>query len=124
MQKVLAIILISLHSFANTELNQLLKLPELVQHYQKTCASDRSINFFDFLSMHYCGEDGNTEDDTEDRQLPFMNFHQCLTAAIVPDNPTSFSMIDRPYSSKEFGSYRCISESSGFSNSLLRPPCV
>lgn len=80
MRKMLAISLISLHLFGNTELAQLLNLPELIRHYLQHQHQNHSLGFLSFLFQHYCGDDGTKADDNEDAQLPFHNFHHaCLT---------------------------------------------
>lgn len=124
MRKVLVILLISLHLLGNTELSQLFKLPELIQHYQKTAMQDKSINFFDFVAMHYCGNDGDPFDDTEDGKLPFMSVHHIETIALVNEISSEYPSPLQPYSGKELNVYQSTSELTGFKNSLLRPPCV
>ncbi len=80
MRKTLAITLISLHLFGNTELAQLFSLPQLLRHYHSHCRQNHSLSFMSFLFQHYCGDDGTHKDDNEDAQLPFHNFHHaCLT---------------------------------------------
>lgn len=73
MAKNLAIILVSIHLMGNTELGQLFKLPQLVQHFFQHQHIDPRIGFFEFLAMHYSGDDGTTADDDFDKQLPYHN---------------------------------------------------
>lgn len=75
MRSLLIILLISVHLFGNTELGQLIKLPQLVTHYNKHHKDNPSVNFFQFLVMHYAGDDGTTADDMDDMQLPCHNYH-------------------------------------------------
>jgi|CXWL01.1.fsa_nt_gi hypothetical protein len=75
MRNVLVIVLISVHLFGNTELGQLIKLPQLITHYNKHHRDDPSVNFIQFLIMHYAGDDGTTADDKEDMQLPCHDYH-------------------------------------------------
>lgn len=70
MRSVSIIALISIYLMGNTELGQLIKLPQLFTHYQKHHKENPSLNFFKFLVMHYAGEDGTTADDSDDMQLP------------------------------------------------------
>ena len=124
MRKALVILLFSVHLLGNTELNQLFKLPELIQHFHKTKMQDKSINFFDFVAMHYCGNDGDPFDDSEDGKLPFMSVHHVETIALVNEFSPDYSSPLPPYSGKELNDYQCTSELTGFTNSLLRPPCL
>ena len=75
MRSLLIIVLINVHLFGNTELGQLIKLPQLITHYKKNHKNNPSLNFFQFLVMHYAGDDGTTADDNEDRQLPCHDYH-------------------------------------------------
>lgn len=85
MRKTLAITLVSLHLLANTEASQLLKLPQLIHHYFQHHRQDPSINFFQFIVMHYAGDDGTTADDDYDKQLPCHQFaHNSMTMAYSP----------------------------------------
>lgn len=52
MRKTLAILLISVHLFGNTEAGQLLKFPQLLQHFFQHHQIDPSISFFQFIAMH------------------------------------------------------------------------
>ncbi|MFT3827609.1 MAG: hypothetical protein QM731_27045 [Chitinophagaceae bacterium] len=54
---------------------QFRKLPFLVAHYMDHQQRDKSIDVWDFLSMHYWGQDINDNDDEQDRQLPFKTIH-------------------------------------------------
>lgn len=73
MRKKLAIAVIAVHLLGNTELGQLFKLPELISHYFQHHRQDPGINFFEFLAMHYGGDDGTDADDKEDNELPCHN---------------------------------------------------
>ena len=73
MKKSLAIVMIAIHMFGNTELGQIFRLPQLVNHYFQHSRIDPDINFFEFLAMHYGGDDGTNADDTEDSKLPCHN---------------------------------------------------
>ncbi len=88
MRKTLAIVLISLHLFGNTEMGQIFSLPQLVRHYHFHQLNDRSTTFISFLIEHYSGDDGTTSDDKEDMKLPFHNIHHAVvsTGAMAPVN--------------------------------------
>ena len=73
MRKIFLIILSSVHLIGNTEISQVFKIPNLVDHYFEHCRIDPRISFFEFLSMHYAGDDGTDADDDKDSQLPCHN---------------------------------------------------
>ena len=64
-----------------SELPQLLKIPVLIQHYTEHKAGDPSINFFDFISMHYSDIFEKDADYQRDEQLPFRTT-ECLVYSI------------------------------------------
>ncbi|MCL9770242.1 hypothetical protein NAT47_07415 [Flavobacterium sp. HXWNR69] len=74
MNKTIAIFLVTIFLCANTSVGQLLKIPNLIQHYiehQDEVKSD-PISFIDFISLHYSK---NGDDNTnEHHHLPFKTF--------------------------------------------------
>jgi hypothetical protein len=84
MRNLLIIVLTIVHLFGNTELGQLIRLPQLITHYHKHNANT-SVTFLQFLLMHYAGKDGTTTDDNDDMKLPCHDYHHtaiftCYTA--------------------------------------------
>lgn len=64
-----------------TPLQQLFKLPALLEHYKEHKKNNSRITFSDFIFMHYIGDDGVADDNNKDMQLPFKkaniaSFHQ------------------------------------------------
>jgi len=58
-----------------TPLQQLTKVPVLMEHYQEHKLRDGDITFWDFMFMHYVSDDGVRDDDNRDMQLPFKKTH-------------------------------------------------
>lgn len=81
MRKFFLIALSALYIFSNTELIEVFKVPRLLTHYQQHHVQNASVTFWNFLVMHYAGDDGTKADDNEDLQLPFhsVNNH-CLSS--------------------------------------------
>ena len=101
MRKSLLIILISVHLFGNTELGQLIKLPQLFTHYHKHHKDNPSVNFFQFLVMHYAGDDGTSTDDNEDMQLPCHDYnHTGIFLVFAPVSNMEPSLEKVLYSNK------------------------
>ena len=85
MRKNLAILLISIHLIGNTEMGQLFKLPQLVNHFFQHERLNPGLNFFEFITMHYAGDDGTKADDDIDDQLPCHNKdHSTINIAYSP----------------------------------------
>lgn len=105
MRKILITALISIHLFGNTELAQLCKLPNLLQHYFEHSRINPHLSFSEFLFMHYGGDDGTTADDDFDSKLPCHNT-QGNTLALVYSPMVSELPVIRyiPALSKEYNS--------------------
>jgi hypothetical protein len=70
MRKFIIISVIAVHLLGNTELSQLIKLPNLLHHFLQHHRQNEAISFSEFLDMHYGGDDGTDADDAEDNKLP------------------------------------------------------
>jgi SNF family Na+-dependent transporter len=91
MNKVIAIFLISLFMCANTSIGQLLKVPNLIEHYNehKKEFTKTSISFIDFIKLHYSK---NTNHNQEEHQnLPFKTFDN-VTNVFLLDTFNSFQI--------------------------------
>lgn len=75
MRKILLIILTNIHLLGNTEISQVFKIPNLVDHYFEHCRINPEMSFFQFLAMHYGGDDGTDADNDKDNALPCHNPH-------------------------------------------------
>ena len=123
MRKILAITLVSLHLLANTEASQLLKLPQLIHHYFQHHRQNPSINFFQFLVMHYGGDDGTTADDDFDNQLPCHHFaHNSMTMVFSPMTG-EMPEVDAPYFEINLHLSRLQANmGSGYERLVIQPP--
>ena len=84
-----AILLLIIHLMVYTDLVQLLKFPNLIQHFQLQHSKNKSLGIIEFLQMHYGNKDyGDPKDDKEDMQLPFktMDFHIVCQVLIIPQS--------------------------------------
>ncbi len=61
----------SLFMFSATELHQLLRIPELVIHYNQHSRKDSSMSVRDFLQLHYAMAHPVDNDEQDDEELPF-----------------------------------------------------
>lgn len=71
----------------NSSLGELFKIPDLFSHFTEHHKADKNINLFDFISMHYLGNDLNDNDQDKDMQLPFkkINTHFSFQIASIPN---------------------------------------
>jgi len=79
-KKLSAIFLLSVYLLSATQLSELLKVNALIEHYQETELKNGPVGFLDFLMMHYVTDDGTSQDDDRDCQLPFKS-HSSLVAS-------------------------------------------
>jgi hypothetical protein len=104
MRQILLISIISVHLLGNTEISQVLKFPNLITHYFEHCRLNPGISFFEFLTMHYGGNDGTHADDEKDNQLPCHNLqHNTLSVVCFKiQNAPSLEMVTE-YNIREYG---------------------
>ena len=74
MKKIIAIFLITIFLCANTSIGQLLKVPNLLEHYKEHQISlgNNAISFVQFLKLHYSKKFENNQE--EHQNLPFKTF--------------------------------------------------
>ena len=85
MRKTLVILLMALHLAGNTEVGQLLRVPQLITHFFQHHRQDPGISFGEFIAMHYWGDDGTTADDDTDKGLPCHNTsHNTIALTFSP----------------------------------------
>lgn len=79
MNKLIAYFLISVFMCANTSMGQLLKVPNLIEHYveHKNELTTVSISFIDYIKLHYSKNVDNNQHEHQD--LPFKSLDNSLT---------------------------------------------
>ena len=123
MRKILAILLISIHLTGNTEVGQIFRLPQLITHFFQHHRQDPSINFFEFIAMHYAGDDGTTADDDIDSQLPCHNpNHNTLAVVYSPMVKEVPSIEFSSRKTKEYNSRLLTGITSKHVQLILQPP--
>ncbi len=84
--------------FAATPLQQLVKLPVLVQHLAEHRQQDPTLTVAEFLMEHYLFEDNDEKNDTDysrDMQLPFKSMALLVSPALLcaaPLNPVQVTV--------------------------------
>lgn len=71
MRKFIAIFFVSLYLIAFTEAKQVLKLPDLVEHFVAHKLKDHSTTLYSFIKMHYLDAPVKDADYKQDMKLPF-----------------------------------------------------
>ena len=123
MRKIIAISLISIHLLGTTELGQLVRVPELLSHFLQHHRQDPEINFFDFITMHYSGDDGTTADDDIDSKLPYHNINNnTITIVYAPMVKVNASINFNFRRTEEYNSYILTNCPPAFVCLILQPP--
>ncbi|NHN25872.1 hypothetical protein FIA58_009315 [Flavobacterium jejuense] len=78
MNKVIAFLLITIFLCANTSIGQLLKIPNLIEHYNehKSEVVNQSASFINFIKDHYLKKTENNQKEHQD--LPFKTFNSSV----------------------------------------------
>ncbi|MBL7891120.1 MAG: hypothetical protein JNL63_00710 [Bacteroidia bacterium] len=125
MKKFFIIALLSVYFVSITELNQLTKLPLLVQHFAEHKGKDNDISLWQFLAMHYTQSDDHDGDREKDMKLPFKSHESCVNAGTLAFIPSGFEnpstkLIDIP--NKAWSIYIEQFLSAAYLSSIWQPP--
>lgn len=96
LRKTIAISFLFVFLCANTEIGQLLKLPNLIQHFAKDNdhQDDHDISFVDFIIIHYNNNNNHhhTGNDKSNHQnLPFKTISSSTSSVLAFESQTQFS---------------------------------
>lgn len=124
-KKLIAILFLSIYVVSATELHELFKLPNLVEHFIEHQSEDKSTTLINFLVMHYTSADDGDEDNSKDMQLPFKSNHEGGNISNTGSN--SFNNIQLaiksiPIESKTYNTYSSEFISSSYLSSIWQPP--
>lgn len=94
MKKIIAISFLFVFLCANTEIGQLLKLPNFIQHlsnHQKD-SNSQNISLLDFIAIHYNDTQHHSDQEKDNHQnLPFKTINQSVSTVLAFENITEFS---------------------------------
>jgi hypothetical protein len=89
-KKIIAISFVVLFLCANTEIGQLLKLPNLIEHFTEHHHhdDDHAISFLDFVKNHYNDNHKHSDTDKHDhhQNLPFKTINTNTNTVIAFEN--------------------------------------
>jgi hypothetical protein len=124
-KKLLPIFLLSIYLVSVTELHELFKLPQLVEHFIEHKSEDSNTGLVDFLVMHYANDDDGDSDKSKDIQLPFKSHHDCGNLAntgFITFNSFSLAIKSTPIKSKIYKTHTIDFISSAYLSSIWQPP--
>lgn len=126
MRQFIAIAFLSLYLFTSTGFSELLKLPQLVQHY-KEHLSDEKLSFSAFLHQHYTQGDVHDADRQKDLKLPYksIDYSVAIPFLVLPaivsiefEKITAFSALKLPIN------FYTVPFSSNNFSSIWQPPKI
>jgi hypothetical protein len=92
LKKIISISFIIIFLFANTEIGEILKLPNLIHHYIEHEESNNDISFVDFLNIHYNKNTNHSDNKHDHQNLPFKTVcSHSVNTIIAFENQTFFS---------------------------------
>ena len=110
-------------SINNISLDQLWKLPTLIQHFKEHNQRDSKVSMAEFLSMHYWGKDINDNDQAQDQQLPFKDFSNYVLRPFFFSSAKTFTIrTDFDFFKKDFPLTKDTFFPDTYLSSLYRPP--
>ena len=124
MKRVIAILTLGFYLLSLTEFNELLKVPVLINHYTEHQEKNKSLSFFEFLSMHYSQADDNDGDKDKDMQLPFKSHVGCIgdITFAYTNNETSEYFTHHAVSENLFSEHISDFVNSNHQASIWQPP--
>lgn len=125
LKKCIAIFFLSIYLISLTELNQLVKLPVLIEHFIEHKEKDDRLSLLSFLNMHYAQHSSKDADNDKDMKLPFKSHEGCvnsITLAFIPNNFEGFSAKPTFVENKTYSIYYEEFLQSTFLSSIWQPP--
>ncbi|MDP2176476.1 MAG: hypothetical protein Q8K70_11255 [Bacteroidota bacterium] len=83
MKRMLSIGFIILFLFTSTVIEQLFKLPQLIEHFSEHKLSSSHLSFLDFLKIHYVDEEEHGKTSDKDQNLPFKTIDVCQSLNVI-----------------------------------------
>jgi hypothetical protein len=78
-----------------TGLQEVMRLPVLIQHFFEHKSIDQTITFFDYLDHHYNDIPHTDDDEERDNQLPFKSQDIFSTNGASHGLPSTFGLIPK-----------------------------
>ena len=125
LKKILLILFLSSYLVSTTELHELLKLPQLIEHFIEHKEAKNEITFLDFLIMHYSSSNDGDNDTDKDKRLPFKSHAHSENFSV--NAFISFSTIEMKIKQilipqKQYKSYFSDFIKSAYLSSIWQPP--
>jgi hypothetical protein len=123
-KRLAGILLISVYMLSFAELNNLLKIPVLFEHYKEHSQQEPGISFWSFIKLHYLDPVIVDEDYQKDQQLPFRDTDCCLMTVSSACECLQVTVeIDKPAEiTREFHLFNEVNKPQFVSFDIFQPP--
>lgn len=123
MKKHLSILFLSVYLLSITQLGELIKLPLMVEHYMEHKERNSNLTIFEFLCIHYQGQDVPDADYDKDMKLPFKSYTSICSVVFFPliQEYKPIQKISSTYKKQNLYTYS-FSYSSIYHSSIWQPP--
>ncbi len=121
----MSIFLLSAYLISATELNQLMKIPQFIEHFIVHKGKDSQMSLSEFIEMHYVQSDDKDADHDEDMKLPFKTHNICANGigiSFVPDSFIDLSFKPTSSEEKSYSNYKVKFLTSSYLSSIWQPP--
>ena len=91
MKKIAVYLLLICYLSTFTEVRQLIKFPNLIEHYIAHKNADKNLTLTEFFIIHYVDEQVMDSDYKQDMQLPFKTHEfspSCIVLNVPPELPS------------------------------------
>jgi hypothetical protein len=127
MRSFIALSLLSLYLFTSVEFHEIMKLPQLVNHYKEHQEEQKGITLWDFLCEHYAHGDVFDDDRDKDMKLPYksLDCNHAISFTVLP--PIVSIETQKPInltSIKTFSNYYSNQFCSDNFSSIWQPPKI
>ena len=88
MRKYFAITFLALYVFTSTEFHEIMKLPNLVSHYNEHKGENKNMTLWKFLCIHYAHGEVYDDDRDKDMKLPYKSIDCHASSLVITLPPT------------------------------------
>ncbi len=125
-RKISATVLLMVYILSTPGIREVIRIPQLAEHYQDHCEEQKNTSLLAYLVMHYIQEDGTDQDAEEDNTLPFKSAEGVSTGNAISFFISEITELTHPGSPVN-QLYRIQNNRlipSPYAKSVWRPPCV
>jgi hypothetical protein len=119
-----AVVLLLLYLLAATELQEMVRLPALFEHFAEHKQKNKDVNFLGLIVLHYFVGDSKDSDYQHHQQLPFKEGHyeEASASIIIPVESFDAPLRSIPYTLIKMETYASLFNSASFQFTIWQPP--